>query len=481
MTDSTIRKFFRLAAHILILRPLVRLYAGVDIDGRENIDQLQHYLIIANHNSHLDILLLYCLVPLRQITRTHPVAELRYFSRSRVIFAMVNFLFQPIWIERGHPDIADDPFRIIKEKIESGHNIIIFPEGTRGEPGQLQPFKSGIGRLLQQYPDLPVVTVLLAGPERVLPRKSMLPLPFWNKVVVGPPVFYRGEHRQITRSLEETLRSLAETEKIVRHRRKSARYREPRIIAFLGIDGSGKSTTSRSIARHLSFGASVCLVTDTLELFHKGEAHDVQPMITEKLRQAVGGWAKNVASLKSYKIPKITELMLRDHMTTLVKRWYHPQYIVLDGSPLLNMTAWAVLYHKETIDRIACSKILSIMSGHDKDIPSNDSVYTQLPDLQQLKRLNLSRMSMPHAVALIDVVPDEACRRIGTRGEQQQVHETAPMLDELRQAYHMVIDIIRDDLHIPSAIIDGQRPVDEVAAEAIEFLNQTWSIEHDNE
>jgi thymidylate kinase len=89
-------------------------------------------------------------------------------------------------------------------------------------------------------------------------------------------------------------------------------------------------------------------------------------------------------------------------------------------------------------------------------------------------------MSMPHAVALIDVEPEEACRRIGSRGEQQQVHETAPMLAELRKAYKMVMDIVGKDLQIPATVIDGHQPADRVAAEVLVFLGQTWSLEHDD-
>ena len=60
----------------------------------------------------------------------------------------------------------------------------------------------------------------------------------------------------------------------------------------------------------------------------------------------VSDYAKNAKSLKQYKIPKLTELLLRNVLLNEVKRWYHPDYVVMDGSPLLNLTSWAILYKK---------------------------------------------------------------------------------------------------------------------------------------
>ena len=51
-----------------------------------------------------------------------------------------------------------------KERIDAGWWILLFPEGTRGKPGEFQDFKSGIGRLVLQFPEIPVVPVFLSGP-----------------------------------------------------------------------------------------------------------------------------------------------------------------------------------------------------------------------------------------------------------------------------------------------------------------------------
>ena len=204
MRPGCIRRFFRALIHLTVLRPAVKLFCGVHVSGWENLHSLDRFIIIANHNSHLDTLLLFYLLSVRDIAVTHPVAEETYFNRSRIVFALVRFAFQPVWVQRGRAGKQEGAMSAMKEKLDAGHNLIVFPEGTRGAPGELLPFKSGVGRLVSQYPRIPIVPVFLSGAERVLPKMTMLPLPFWSQVVVGPAQMCSGSHRDITEQLQTT-------------------------------------------------------------------------------------------------------------------------------------------------------------------------------------------------------------------------------------------------------------------------------------
>jgi 1-acyl-sn-glycerol-3-phosphate acyltransferase len=236
---------FKIFIHLCVIRPFVKIFFGVNIKGRENILNLDRYIIIANHNSHLDTLLLFHALPVKHILITHPVAAKEYFSKSKILFRIVDVLFQPLWITRGVADKHYNPLKVIKDKLDEGHNIILFPEGTRGTPGKFKPFQSSIGRLSEEYPDIPVVPILLSGPERALPKHSSIPLPIWNNVVIGPPQIIKESHIKITRALEHMLLELSETENKTRHRRKVKNVKPVVSIAILGIDGSGKSTISK--------------------------------------------------------------------------------------------------------------------------------------------------------------------------------------------------------------------------------------------
>ena len=475
MRSASNNSLARRLIHLLILRPLVKLIFGVNFIGREHTENLDQFIIISNHNSHLDIFLLFSLLRWDQLNTTHAVAEKTYFSRSKIVFRLVNYLFCPIWITRGKPELEEDPFADLKAVIERGHNLVIFPEGTRGRPGELQRFKSGIGRLMVQYPQLPIVPVFLSGPEKVLPKSSSLPLPFCNLVIIGPPQLCHGQHREITRQLQETILTLSNSEPARRHKRRIRNLSQPKSIAFIGVDGSGKSTISRIAAARLSLKQRVCLISDRLEFFQNGESLMIQPLVTEKIREAIGSYAKKVKSLKLYKIPKLTELLLRNNLQYQVKRWYSPDLIVMDGSPLLNMAAWANLYRDHKLNEETLTKAMRILSGQGRMFTRNDPIFKQLLELQLLQRIGQSRIASPDAVIFIDVSPAVANERILCRGEQRQVHETEEKLSRLREGYLKVCEVIHDALNVPVRIVDGHGSLDEVAEESLEYL-QKWLL-----
>ena len=68
----------RVLIQILLVRPLLRLVFGITVTGKENLHELDQFIIVANHNSHLDTFLLYSILPVDQISKTSPVAAREY-------------------------------------------------------------------------------------------------------------------------------------------------------------------------------------------------------------------------------------------------------------------------------------------------------------------------------------------------------------------------------------------------------------------
>jgi 1-acyl-sn-glycerol-3-phosphate acyltransferase len=458
--------------HLFLLRPLMKLFFGVNILGRENFDSIDQFMTIANHNSHLDILLLFAVLPREQIPRTRPMAAEEYFSRNRLLFKLVSYLFDPIWIVRGDKDA--DPLGEMRKAIEGGQNVIIFPEGTRGEPGHIASFKTGIGRLSECFRNIPIIPIFLAGPEKAYPKSAWFPLPVWNEVIIGPPHVCTGNCYNITMELEVTIRTLASTHAAGRHIRPVSGD-TVLSLAVLGIDGSGKSTLSGELARSFSENVKVCLVTDDLELYEGGKRLEIQPLFTEKVREAVGRYAKEAKSLKHYKIPKLTELLLRNHLLGQVRRWYNPEVIVQDGSPLLNLTAWSTLYKGDAVDAGTCADAIRILAGRDDAPDRGDAIYSRFPELDAMKRAKLTSMWMPDAVIMLDVEPEISMERIASRGERVQVHESREKLARLRDGYLMVCDVLKRDFGLPVMVIDGGQGFETVMASALEFIEEKYS------
>jgi len=145
-------------------------------------------LVAANHNSHVDVIVLFRLFDIARVNQVKTIAARDYFSRGLGGF-MAQFFFNAVLVDRGVS--AHKTVQAIKAELDHGHSLIIFPEGTRGRPGVMAGFKAGIGQVALDFPDLPIYPVYLAGPEKSLPKGSWIPVPFNICMTVAPPVYGR--------------------------------------------------------------------------------------------------------------------------------------------------------------------------------------------------------------------------------------------------------------------------------------------------
>lgn len=248
-----------------------------------------------------------------------------------------------------------------------------------------------------------------------------------------------------------------------RHRRLS-RVRDAEVIAVLGIDGSGKSTLSRQLARELSADARICLVSDQIEMYECGEKKGIQPLLTEIARGVIARQAKTAKSLERYKVPKLAEILMRDQLIGQIQRGYSPNRIVLDGSPLLNLVAWSCLYDDRELDLATCGAMIRVLTGYEGGLDRRHPVYERFPQLRILKRFALV---MPDLVLMLDVAPEVSMQRIRNRGGHQQVHETDEKLARLRAGYVLVCDAVESEFRVSTHILDGRAEPAAVTAAAL--------------
>jgi 1-acyl-sn-glycerol-3-phosphate acyltransferase len=183
----------RLFFYGALVRLVVLFVLGLNVRHRERLPKTGPAIIAANHNSHLDAMVLISLLPLRLLPRIRPVAAADYFLRGglRSWFATEVVGIVPIRRRREHAE--DDLLAPVQAALERGDILVFFPEGTRGEPERLAEFKSGLARIVERCPEVPVVPVFMHGLGKALPRGDWVLVPFFLDVFVGEPMRWSGD------------------------------------------------------------------------------------------------------------------------------------------------------------------------------------------------------------------------------------------------------------------------------------------------
>jgi len=112
-------------------------------------------------------------------------------------------------VEKSHTH----PLESVRQALEAGDSIIIFPEGSRGEAEQMGKFKSGVAHLAKMVPHISVVPIYLGGAGKVLPKGEALLVPFIIDVHINAPMMIGEEDTQaFTDRLEAVIKKAGERE-----------------------------------------------------------------------------------------------------------------------------------------------------------------------------------------------------------------------------------------------------------------------------
>ncbi|MDO5734077.1 MAG: lysophospholipid acyltransferase family protein [Eubacteriales bacterium] len=139
---------------------LSRAFAGLEYQGLENLPDNEAFILAANHLSYLDGLWVMGGLSKAQFSRATALAGADLSSDHGFIGKLIMAVAQPIKIERhGNPVRG---LIMAKRALQSGHIVLIHPEGTRSHDGFLAPLLSGAGYLGIKA-KVPTVPVFISG------------------------------------------------------------------------------------------------------------------------------------------------------------------------------------------------------------------------------------------------------------------------------------------------------------------------------
>jgi 1-acyl-sn-glycerol-3-phosphate acyltransferase len=138
----------------------------IDFQGKENIKKNQPYIIVSNHQSSFDIVLLY-----RLWMHFKWVAKREIFRIPVIGWNL--WLNKHIAIDRTSIKGARRMIIQAQENLEMGNSVLIFPEGTRSLDGAIKRFKEG-AFVLAKKTNYPILPVIIDGSMEVFPKKGYI-------------------------------------------------------------------------------------------------------------------------------------------------------------------------------------------------------------------------------------------------------------------------------------------------------------------
>lgn len=194
------------------MKNFLRFAVGINFSDTTHLKDIEQFLFVSNHNSHLDTPSMMASLPPSKIINVHPVAAHDYFSK-RWITRMVIKCFNAKYIYREKVENGPSTIKVMSGYLAEKKSIIIFPEGTRGIPEQLAEFKVGVAVLLHRNPHVPFVPVYMHGMGSAMPRGDGLLIPYNCYINVGKPCYVTSEMsvEDITVFVEQEILKLKKT------------------------------------------------------------------------------------------------------------------------------------------------------------------------------------------------------------------------------------------------------------------------------
>jgi long-chain acyl-CoA synthetase len=164
-------------------RLLLQTCFRLQVEGREHLPAQGPFVLAPNHLSSLDPLAVAAMLDKKQLYDTYWGGWTGIAFRNPAARLLSR-------LGRAFPV---DPHRAVASSLAYGalvlrrdQNLVWFPEGERSRTGQMQPFRPGLGLLLQRYP-VPVVPIFISGSHEALPPGKLIPRLTRLRLVVGPP------------------------------------------------------------------------------------------------------------------------------------------------------------------------------------------------------------------------------------------------------------------------------------------------------
>lgn len=180
------------------------LKSTLNIEGLENLDSNKTYILMGNHRSYTDILVLFLAMAVAK-------RDVVFMSKKEIF--KVPFLggamkaLGIIGVDRQESSEAFKSLIKAIETVKDGKNLIIFPEGTRSVTGELLPLKRG-GFILASRAKMDIAPFVIKGTDKFMPKAGFGIYPAHVDIKFLPVISSEGiRDKELLVKVEESIKS----------------------------------------------------------------------------------------------------------------------------------------------------------------------------------------------------------------------------------------------------------------------------------
>ena len=182
----------------LVFKALIK----IQVLGKENIPRKGGFILVSNHASNLDPVILGVASP----RKLNFMAKIELFKNP--IFGKILWSVNAFPVKRGKADIS-----AIKEaikRLKAGSGLLLFPQGERSESLENSQVQSGVGFLAAKS-NVPVIPAFISGSDKCMPKGAKFIKPGIIKVRFGQEIHLerRMPYEDIARQVMDSIRHLS--------------------------------------------------------------------------------------------------------------------------------------------------------------------------------------------------------------------------------------------------------------------------------
>ena len=201
-------------SYLIVIRIIVQVMLGHNVRNEERLPSKGPAIIVLNHRSYWDSLLLLSLLPENSVSSLNTFSTTEYFSQK----PLVAWFYQSIMgIEPLKPTstpIANkattNPLQPCLEALSNDKIVILFTDEHLSELEAPSQFRDNLSQLALAYPYTPIVPVELHGLGNELPKDRTLFTPSFCDLFIGQPVFGSSHEGDFNQQLNNSMGQLNE-------------------------------------------------------------------------------------------------------------------------------------------------------------------------------------------------------------------------------------------------------------------------------